>query len=101
AAPNIPNDHDTDQDPVDPKESAEQAGVVGQPIVVNIAGEPAVIALFISYSANLRTKSGKILNIGRNYYVEAVGARTGKRLWRTVLDVPEIANQYFAELIKL
>ncbi len=57
-APNFPKKHDWDHDSFEPRGSYEDAGVLGQPITVNIDGEPAVVAAFLSFEATLRTKAG-------------------------------------------
>ncbi len=101
APPNMPATYDPNEDPLVPTKSAEQAGIIGQPVVVNIEGEPTVIATFVSFSAYLWTEAGKEFRIGRTYYVEAITARSGKRLWRSTFEMPELANTYQQELIKL
>ncbi|MBI3865392.1 MAG: protein kinase [Planctomycetia bacterium] len=101
ALPNFPAGHDVDQDPIELKNSAENAGIIGQPIVLNLDGEPTVIAIYVSHSTHLVTRSGKDLTSGRSFYVEAVAARTGMRVWRTAIDLPELATTYVGDLVKL
>ncbi len=98
AAPNFPKEHDAEQDPLDPRGSHEDAGVLGQPIVMTIAGEPIVVAAFLSLEANLVTKAGKHYSARPACYIEAVAARTGKKLWRTVCDVPDLVRTNFMDL---
>lgn len=101
ALPNVPPEHDATQDPVDWKASSEEAGVLGEPILVNINGEPAVIATMVSLRSQLHTKSGKEFIKLRSFYVDAIAARTGKPLWRASFDLPEWASVYWGDIVRL
>jgi serine/threonine protein kinase len=99
ALPVVPKEHDLVQDPLDMKASFEDAGVVGQPLTVAINGEPAVIGVFVSFNSRLQTKSGKEFHDGRTFHVDAVAARTGKQLWRQMLNVPDLPSKYVGEFV--
>jgi outer membrane protein assembly factor BamB len=89
AAPDLPLGHDAEKDPLDVKSSRENAGAIRDPIIVKSDGEVFIIAVFVSYQASLRTQSGKLFLPNSNsatYYVDAVNARDGKRVWRRVLE---------------
>ena len=101
AAPPLPPDYDAVQDPLDPKSSAENAGVIGKPVLVDMNGEPVVIACFVSMQSHLRTTSGKAYSPGQKFFMEAVAARTGTRIWRSVFDLPELAQKSSQEVIRL
>lgn len=99
ALPNFPKDHDAAQDPFNLKGSAETAGVIHQPIVVRINGEPVVIAVYVSHSSSLNTQSGKKFTSGQTFYMEAVAARSGTQVWRTVFELPELATTDAGEFL--
>ncbi len=101
ALPNFPKEHDAAVDPFDLKHSQEEAGVLGQPILVHINGEPVVIALMMSLRSQLVTNTGKKFIKLRTYYVEAVAARTGKQMWRALFALPsELGTIYLGDLLK-
>ncbi|MEI8379541.1 MAG: protein kinase [Planctomycetota bacterium] len=101
SASHLPAEHDAAQDPLDPKTSSESAAVIGQPELVTLNGEPVVIAVYVSMNSHLRTMAGKDLVAGQKFSVEAVTARTGKTLWRSVFDLPEFATKAGYEIAKL
>jgi serine/threonine protein kinase len=95
AAPNVPRDHDAAADPFVLENSRERAAVLGEPVLVDVAGAPAIIGAFVSFEyAYFETKAGKRFSPTRQYWLEAVAARTGKSLWRTPLtvDVPRMSD---------
>lgn len=99
ALPPFPADHDLNADPLIQSPAHENAGIVGQPIMVDIAGEPAVVSLFLSVGANLRTKSGNELIVKNTSWMEAVAARTGKSLWRSPVTALD-PTAYYLNLIE-
>ena len=102
APPNFPAGHDSTKDPLDAKLSREDASVIREPITVTIDGDIFVIAAFVSHSANLRTKSGKVMIQDQPiFYVDAVNARTGKRVWRRILDLPELRSNMASAVVRI
>lgn len=99
AVPELPVEHDIRSDPFEHQASAENGGVIGQPLVTEVEGMPVVVALFASISGSYRTKAGKEFKTGNHYWIEAVSARDGKSLWRSPVNVPGLA-QYYWEVIK-
>ncbi len=100
AAPNLPQEHDLVADPLDQQSSAENGGVVGQPIMLDVNGTPVVAAVFASFNGNLRTKAGKAFPIAQAFRIEAVSALTGRSLWRAPLNLTGLP-QYYDDALKL
>lgn len=99
ADPPLPNDHDSANDPYDFKASAEAAGVLTEPVVVDIHGEPHVIMVVVSFGSNVRTKSNKAFPNARKFYVEAVNTRTQKPLWRTFFESAALKELYVMQFV--
>lgn len=99
ALPDVPREHDLAHDPLDMQASFEDAGVIGQPLNVVINGEPVVIGVFVSFNSRLQTKSGKRFHADRTFHIDAVSARDGKKIWRQVLNLPDLPSKYAAEFV--
>jgi outer membrane protein assembly factor BamB len=95
SAPSYPKNDDAANDPFVPEKTNEVGGVIGQPVLVNLDGEPVVVAAMVNIWHNSWTKSEKWLKSnGNRFRLEAIAARSGKALWRTELDlnVPRVSN---------
>jgi serine/threonine protein kinase len=101
APPPVPVEHDLVADPLVPSPAREIAVMIGQPITVDMDGEPAIVSLVFWIESNALTKSGKQLNIKHQLWLEVAAARTGKPLWRTLVKALDPGAYYLTLIQKL
>jgi len=75
---------------------------IGKPVFAEIDGEPVVLAAFGFNEELISLKDAPFVRVGKQKCVEAVAARSGKRLWRQPLPVDDgpIDTTFAAQTIK-